>query len=165
MTLSDNYRRIQPPKAISVSSLAVSELVNVPITWARTEHNDCHQDEVWISLSCAAFSLYQQASFCWWSLLVWSIDDRSGCCVSAELKHEILVWRQTAQRINPASREETAVKCLLMQKVLTLENLLRKMMKTFQRWLWRALWKRSYCFEHTHLFKRAQLMPVGKVKQ
>uniref|UniRef100_A0A674MYQ0 OCA2 melanosomal transmembrane protein n=1 Tax=Takifugu rubripes TaxID=31033 RepID=A0A674MYQ0_TAKRU len=50
-----------------------------------------------------------------------------------ELKHEILVWRQTAQRINPASREETAVKCLLMQKVLNLENLLRKMMKTFQR--------------------------------
>uniref|UniRef100_A0A3Q3WFN8 Citrate transporter-like domain-containing protein n=1 Tax=Mola mola TaxID=94237 RepID=A0A3Q3WFN8_MOLML len=50
-----------------------------------------------------------------------------------ELKHEILVWRQTAQRINPASREETAVKCLLMQKVLTLECLLRKMLKTFQR--------------------------------
>uniref|UniRef100_A0A8C6PN56 OCA2 melanosomal transmembrane protein n=1 Tax=Nothobranchius furzeri TaxID=105023 RepID=A0A8C6PN56_NOTFU len=50
-----------------------------------------------------------------------------------ELKHEILVWRQAAQRINPASREETAVKCLLMQKVLNLENLLRKMMKTFQR--------------------------------
>ncbi|XP_061635864.1 P protein isoform X2 [Phyllopteryx taeniolatus] len=50
-----------------------------------------------------------------------------------ELKHEILVWRQTAQRINPASREETAVKCLLMQKVLNLEGLLRKMMKTFQR--------------------------------
>uniref|UniRef100_A0AAQ4QRZ1 OCA2 melanosomal transmembrane protein n=1 Tax=Gasterosteus aculeatus aculeatus TaxID=481459 RepID=A0AAQ4QRZ1_GASAC len=48
-----------------------------------------------------------------------------------ELKHEILVWRQTAQRINPASREETAVKCLLMQKVLNLESLLRKMMKTF----------------------------------
>ncbi|XP_008327469.1 P protein isoform X2 [Cynoglossus semilaevis] len=50
-----------------------------------------------------------------------------------ELQHEILVWRQTAQRINPASREETAVKCLLMQKVLNLENLLRKMMRTFQR--------------------------------
>ncbi|XP_062251810.1 P protein [Platichthys flesus] len=50
-----------------------------------------------------------------------------------ELKHEILVWRQTAQRINPASREETAVKCLLMQKVLNLENLHRKMMKTFQK--------------------------------
>ncbi|KAF3834827.1 hypothetical protein F7725_027385 [Dissostichus mawsoni] len=50
-----------------------------------------------------------------------------------ELKHEILVWRQTAQRINPASREETAVKCLLMQKVLNLESLLRKMMQTFQR--------------------------------
>ncbi|XP_066562187.1 P protein [Amia ocellicauda] len=50
-----------------------------------------------------------------------------------ELKHEILVWRLTAQRINPASREETAVKCLLMQKVLTLESLLRKKLKTFQR--------------------------------
>ncbi|KAM6962889.1 P protein [Aplochiton taeniatus] len=50
-----------------------------------------------------------------------------------ELKHEILVWRQTAQRINPASREETAVKCLLMQKVLNLESLLRKQLRTFQR--------------------------------
>ncbi|XP_068448974.1 P protein [Clinocottus analis] len=48
-----------------------------------------------------------------------------------ELKHEVLVWRQTAQRINPASREETAVKCLLMQKVLNLESLLRRMMKSF----------------------------------
>ncbi|CAL9695960.1 unnamed protein product [Knipowitschia caucasica] len=48
-----------------------------------------------------------------------------------ELKHEILVWRQTAQRINPASREETAVKCLLMQKVLNLENLLRKLTRSF----------------------------------
>ncbi|KAF5884992.1 P protein, partial [Clarias magur] len=50
-----------------------------------------------------------------------------------ELKHEILVWRQTAQRINPASREETAVKCLLMEKVLNLESLLRKKLRTFQR--------------------------------
>ncbi|OCT95331.1 P protein [Xenopus laevis] len=50
-----------------------------------------------------------------------------------ELKHEIHVWRLTAQRINPASREETAVKCLLMQKVLTLESLLRKKLQTFQR--------------------------------
>ncbi|XP_062983571.1 P protein [Elgaria multicarinata webbii] len=50
-----------------------------------------------------------------------------------ELKHEIRVWRLTAQRINPASREETAVKCLLMQKVLTLEFLLRKKLKTFHR--------------------------------
>uniref|UniRef100_A0A8C5M101 OCA2 melanosomal transmembrane protein n=1 Tax=Leptobrachium leishanense TaxID=445787 RepID=A0A8C5M101_9ANUR len=50
-----------------------------------------------------------------------------------ELKHEIHVWRLTAQRINPASREETAVKCLLMQKVLTLESLLWKKLKTFQR--------------------------------
>ncbi|XP_048855355.1 P protein isoform X1 [Brienomyrus brachyistius] len=50
-----------------------------------------------------------------------------------ELKHEILVWRQTAQRINPASREETAVKCLLMRKVLNLESVLRNKLKTFQR--------------------------------
>ncbi|KAM4795873.1 P protein [Rhinophrynus dorsalis] len=50
-----------------------------------------------------------------------------------EMKHEIHVWRLTAQRINPASREETAVKCLLMQKVLTLESLLRKKLRTFQR--------------------------------
>ncbi|NWT96097.1 P protein, partial [Urocynchramus pylzowi] len=50
-----------------------------------------------------------------------------------ELKHEIYVWRLTAQRINPASREETAVKCLLMQKVLTLEMLLRKKLRTFHR--------------------------------
>lgn len=54
-------------------------------------------------------------------------------CRPAELKHEILVWRQTAHRINPASREETAVKCLLMQKVLNLESLLRKKLKTFHR--------------------------------
>ncbi|XP_008105312.1 P protein [Anolis carolinensis] len=50
-----------------------------------------------------------------------------------ELKHEIHVWRLTAQRINPASREETAVKCLLMQKVLTLDLLLKKKLKTFHR--------------------------------
>ncbi|XP_070799424.1 P protein [Pituophis catenifer annectens] len=50
-----------------------------------------------------------------------------------ELKHEIHVWKLTAQRINPASREETAVKCLLMQKVRTLEFLLRKKLKTFHR--------------------------------
>ncbi|XP_020652469.3 P protein [Pogona vitticeps] len=50
-----------------------------------------------------------------------------------ELKHEIHVWRLTAQRINPASREETAVKCLLMQKVFTLELLLKKKLKTFHR--------------------------------
>uniref|UniRef100_A0A6Q2YXT7 Citrate transporter-like domain-containing protein n=1 Tax=Esox lucius TaxID=8010 RepID=A0A6Q2YXT7_ESOLU len=50
-----------------------------------------------------------------------------------ELRHEIRVWRQTAQCINPASREETAVKCLLMQKVLNLESLLRIKLKTFQR--------------------------------
>uniref|UniRef100_A0A8D2Q4S0 OCA2 melanosomal transmembrane protein n=1 Tax=Varanus komodoensis TaxID=61221 RepID=A0A8D2Q4S0_VARKO len=50
-----------------------------------------------------------------------------------ELKHEIHVWRLTAQRINPASREETAVKCLLMQKVLAQELLLKKKLKTFHR--------------------------------
>ncbi|NXF52087.1 P protein, partial [Oceanites oceanicus] len=50
-----------------------------------------------------------------------------------ELKHEIYVFFLTAQRINPASREETAVKCLLMQKVLTLEMLLRNFFFTFHR--------------------------------
>ncbi|XP_030057171.1 P protein [Microcaecilia unicolor] len=50
-----------------------------------------------------------------------------------ELKHEIYVWRMMAQHINPATREETAVKCLLLQKVLTLENLLRKHLQIFQR--------------------------------
>ncbi|XP_041912706.1 P protein [Alosa sapidissima] len=49
-----------------------------------------------------------------------------------ELKHEILVWKQTAQRINPASREETAVKRLLTQKVHNLENLLRRQLRSFQ---------------------------------
>ncbi|KAL2089988.1 hypothetical protein ACEWY4_014676 [Coilia grayii] len=49
-----------------------------------------------------------------------------------ELKHEILVWKQTAQRINPASREETAVKRLLMQKVLNLESLLRRQLRSYQ---------------------------------
>ncbi|XP_069060382.1 P protein [Pleurodeles waltl] len=50
-----------------------------------------------------------------------------------ELKHEIHVWKLTAQHINPASREETAVKCLLMHKVLALESLLRTNLRTFHR--------------------------------
>uniref|UniRef100_A0A6I8NDR5 OCA2 melanosomal transmembrane protein n=1 Tax=Ornithorhynchus anatinus TaxID=9258 RepID=A0A6I8NDR5_ORNAN len=50
-----------------------------------------------------------------------------------ELKHEIQVWKLTTQRVNPASREETAVKCLLMQKVQALEFLLKRKLKTFQR--------------------------------
>uniref|UniRef100_A0A673CV55 Oculocutaneous albinism II n=1 Tax=Sphaeramia orbicularis TaxID=375764 RepID=A0A673CV55_9TELE len=41
--------------------------------------------------------------------------------------HFIIIYYHTLYR------EETAVKCLLMQKVLNLESLLRKMMKTFQR--------------------------------
>ncbi|XP_078737261.1 P protein [Lampetra fluviatilis] len=50
-----------------------------------------------------------------------------------ELQHEVLVWKLAAQRITPASREETTVKCLLMHKVLSLEELLRKKMNTFRR--------------------------------
>ncbi|XP_075909529.1 P protein isoform X2 [Petromyzon marinus] len=50
-----------------------------------------------------------------------------------ELQHEVLVWKLAAQRITPASREETTVKCLLMHKVLSLEELLRKKMNTFHR--------------------------------
>ncbi|XP_015335526.1 P protein [Marmota marmota marmota] len=50
-----------------------------------------------------------------------------------ELKHEIHVWRLTAQRISPASREETAVRGLLLQKVLALEHLLARRLHTFNR--------------------------------
>ncbi|XP_008831861.1 P protein isoform X2 [Nannospalax galili] len=50
-----------------------------------------------------------------------------------ELKHEIHVWRLTAQRISPASREETAVRGLLLGKVLALEHLLAQRLHTFHR--------------------------------
>ncbi|XP_023604618.1 P protein [Myotis lucifugus] len=50
-----------------------------------------------------------------------------------ELKHEIHVWRLTAQRISPASREETAVRGLLLGKVLALERLLARRLHTFHR--------------------------------
>nr|XP_039336024.1 P protein isoform X2 [Saimiri boliviensis boliviensis] len=50
-----------------------------------------------------------------------------------ELKHEIHVWRLTAQRISPASREETAVRRLLLGKVVTLEHLLARRLRTFHR--------------------------------
>ncbi|XP_013363120.1 PREDICTED: P protein [Chinchilla lanigera] len=50
-----------------------------------------------------------------------------------ELKHEIQVWRLTAQRISPASREETAVRSLLLRKVLALEHLLARRLHNFQR--------------------------------
>uniref|UniRef100_A0A8C4MNL5 OCA2 melanosomal transmembrane protein n=1 Tax=Equus asinus TaxID=9793 RepID=A0A8C4MNL5_EQUAS len=50
-----------------------------------------------------------------------------------ELKHEIHVWRLTAQRISPASREETAVRDLLLGKVLALERLLACRLHTFRR--------------------------------
>ncbi|KAM9183663.1 P protein [Dugong dugon] len=50
-----------------------------------------------------------------------------------ELKHEIHVWRLTAQRISPASREETAVRGLLLGKVRVLERLLARRLHTFHR--------------------------------
>ncbi|KAM8783427.1 P protein isoform 3-T3 [Rhynchonycteris naso] len=50
-----------------------------------------------------------------------------------ELKHEILVWRLTAQRISPASREETAVRGLLLGKVVALQRLLARRLHTFHR--------------------------------
>ncbi|XP_057159772.1 P protein isoform X2 [Ursus arctos] len=50
-----------------------------------------------------------------------------------ELKHEIHVWRLTAQRISPASREETAVRGLLLGKVRALEHLLARRLHTFHR--------------------------------
>ncbi|XP_072171093.1 P protein-like [Diadema setosum] len=42
-----------------------------------------------------------------------------------ELKHEIEVWRQAATRIMVASKEESTVKALLLQKVYQLETQLR----------------------------------------
>lgn len=56
-----------------------------------------------------------------------------------ELKHEIHVWRLTAQRISPASREETAVRDLLLGKVLALERLLACRLRTFRRYQARLL--------------------------
>ncbi|XP_058146600.1 P protein [Dasypus novemcinctus] len=50
-----------------------------------------------------------------------------------ELKHEVHVWRLAAQRISPASREETAVRRLLLGKVLALEHLLARRLRTFHR--------------------------------
>ncbi|KFO19730.1 P protein [Fukomys damarensis] len=50
-----------------------------------------------------------------------------------ELKHEIHVWRLTAQRISPASREETAVRSMLLRKVLALEHVLAQRLRTLQR--------------------------------
>ncbi|XP_075391669.1 P protein [Tenrec ecaudatus] len=49
-----------------------------------------------------------------------------------ELKHEIYVWRLTAQRISPASREETMVRHMLLGKVKELEQLLAWRLHTFQ---------------------------------
>ncbi|XP_064618638.1 P protein-like [Lineus longissimus] len=42
-----------------------------------------------------------------------------------ELKHEIEIWRRACNRITVATREESMVKALLMQKVVTLETLLQ----------------------------------------
>ncbi|KAK7813788.1 hypothetical protein U0070_003697, partial [Myodes glareolus] len=50
------------------------------------------------------------------------------------MKHEIHVWRLTAQRISPASREETAVRGLLLEKVLALEHLLAQRLRSFHRY-------------------------------
>lgn len=44
------------------------------------------------------------------------------------------MWRLTAQRISPASREETAVRELLLRKVLALEHLLARRLRTFHRY-------------------------------
>uniref|UniRef100_UPI00358FEFAA P protein isoform X2 n=2 Tax=Myxine glutinosa TaxID=7769 RepID=UPI00358FEFAA len=52
-----------------------------------------------------------------------------------ELRHEIQVWKMAAQKISPASREETTVKCLLVQKVLSLEHLLQNSLKLYERQL------------------------------
>lgn len=44
------------------------------------------------------------------------------------------MWHLTAQRISPASREETAVRGLLLGKVLELQRLLARRLHTFHRY-------------------------------
>ncbi|EGV95513.1 P protein [Cricetulus griseus] len=58
-----------------------------------------------------------------------------------ELKHEIHVWRLTAQRISPASREETAVRGLLLEKVLALEHLLAQRLHSFHSFSQEVVWR------------------------
>lgn len=60
--------------------------------------------------------------------------DSAWLLCAAELKHEIHVWRLTAQRISPASREETTVQGLLLRKVLALEQLLARRLHSFHRY-------------------------------
>ncbi|XP_043927743.1 P protein [Protopterus annectens] len=78
-------------------------------------------------------SLVLLVSFLFLKLLFWNkkLYNKEPSEI-VELKHEIHVWRLTAQRINPASREEIAVRCLLIQKVQTLESALRKKLRSFQ---------------------------------
>lgn len=71
----------------------------------------------------------------------------------AELKHEIHVWRLTAQRISPASREETAVRGLLLGKVLALERLLARRLHSFHRY------RAGLCQGHARPTTPAVLVP------
>ena len=79
--------------------------------------------------------------FCSWRVLrgvgadIWDCGRmKPRLSFPAELKHEIHVWRLTAQRISPASREETAVRGLLLGKVLALERLLARRLHSFHRY-------------------------------
>ncbi|TSK42063.1 P protein [Bagarius yarrelli] len=145
----DNVTTMMLFTPVTIRHVLIAEVVFTNIGGAATAVGDppnviivSNQDLRKKGLDFAAFtgymflgiSLVLLTSFPFLRILYWNkklYNKESSEIV--ELKHEILVWRQTAQRINPASREETAVKCLLMQKVLNLESLLRKKLRTFQR--------------------------------
>ena len=90
--------------------------------------------------------------YCSWRMLRGVGVDIWGCRIlkpqlsfPAELKHEIHVWRLTAQHISPASREETAVRGLLLGKVQALERLLAQRLHSFHRYQARP------CSDHSWL--------------
>lgn len=97
------------------------------VTWFHYNHS-----KVWEWLLCVDL---EPPAFCQCVYCV-RVAEKSQpfLPVPVELKHEIHVWRLTAQRISPASREETAVRGLLMGKVLALEHLLARRLHSFNRY-------------------------------
>ena len=47
--------------------------------------------------------------------------------LSTELKREAEIWKRSADRLPYVSAEEKTVKLLLLQKAMTLENIVRNM--------------------------------------
>lgn len=61
-------------------------------------------------------------------ILLLTLDMLSPFC--AELKREAEIWKRSADRLLVVSAEEKTVKLLLMQKAMTLENIVRNMKRT-----------------------------------